>query len=755
MTITHNNQQIFPARFFRHAFVMLLYLGMTLIYTYPLVRHFNTHILGDGFDANQFPIGLWWVRHAVVDLHTNPLASDYLFYPFGVSLVFHSMTFLNGLLSIPLQPLLGLTATVNVFSILTFVLSAYGAFLLVRFLTGNTPAAFISGCIFGFFPYRVISAMGSYHFLNTQWIPFYVLFLMKQTRETTWRNSLLTGLFLLLTAGNSYNNAIFLMLFTGMYLLYLLIASPALLTKSFLARFAVSIGVFFIGFSPVLYQAFQQITTYGDFVGNEAVGTDLLFFFLPSILHPIFGKLVAPLHHGISPSIPFTTVYMGYTVFGIAMYAVIRARRWRDQALSIYFWALIAAIFFLLTLGPSLQILGTREFHIGSWNFFVPLPHALLLKIPIINGSRISGRFSVMLMLSLAVLVGYACAQIFPRVASAWTSWHAYALAGGILFLIHFEYFTFPFPLHAQTIYPFYREIGQEPGDFSLLQVPLQLKSGGPTLAVGSSDLDLMQVVHQKRLIGGHVSRAPDAMMNYFSRLPVISRLLAIQHGRPVSAEARREDQRMVEEVIRFLNLKYILVHSDTHGTIGFFMYPESPERLEQMVAYIEAVFPIERVERDKHVTRYTLTRFDQPAGPHIDFGDPLANLYLKEGWITMPNQPANSPSVRMDKPRATLMLRLLAKTDQTCALRLAPFYQLSTHGQTLDIALNGHPVQSIDIPASERTYRITLPVSSQLSGINLLEFRYHYDARLSHVLNFTDGFPAYIAFEALTCSLK
>jgi hypothetical protein len=444
---------------------------------------------------------------------------------------------------------------------------------------------------------------------------------------------------------------------------------------------------------------------------------------------------------------------MGFTVFGTALYAVLKARRWREQTLSIYFWALNAALFFLLTLGPHLEILGSREFHIGSRSFSIPLPHALLLKVPIINGSRISGRFSVMLMLSLAVLAGYACARILPRVASTWTSWHAYALAGGILLLVQFEYFTFPFPLHAQTVYPFYREIGQEPGDFSVLHVPLQLKSGGPTLAVGSSDLDLMQAVHQKRLIGGHVSRAPDAMMSYFSRLPVISRLLAIQRGKPVSAEERREDQRMVEEVIRFLNLKYILVHSDTHGAIGFFMYPESSERLEQMAAYIEAVFPIERVEHDTDVTRYTLTRFDQPAETQIDFGNPLANLYLKEGWLSLPNQSADSPSVRMETPRATLMLRLSAETDQTCTFRLAPFYQLSTDRQTLDIALNGRPIQRFDIPASERAYQITLPVNSQLSGINLLEFRYRYAAGLSHVLNSNDSFPPYIAFETLTCS--
>jgi len=117
-----------------HDLIILVYSILTLVFTYPLVVKFTTHILGDGFDSNQFPIGLWWLKKAFIDLKTNPLYTDYMYYPFGVSLVFHTMTFLNGIISIPLQGILGLTATLNLINVFTFVLSAYGTFLLVNYL---------------------------------------------------------------------------------------------------------------------------------------------------------------------------------------------------------------------------------------------------------------------------------------------------------------------------------------------------------------------------------------------------------------------------------------------------------------------------------------------------------------------------------------------------------------------------------------------------------------------------------------------
>src|SRR5262245_303432 len=53
-----------------------------LAVTYPLARHPVSTVLDDGtLDAFQFVWNIWWVREALLHLHTNPFHTRYLFYP--------------------------------------------------------------------------------------------------------------------------------------------------------------------------------------------------------------------------------------------------------------------------------------------------------------------------------------------------------------------------------------------------------------------------------------------------------------------------------------------------------------------------------------------------------------------------------------------------------------------------------------------------------------------------------------------------
>src|SRR2546423_9265026 len=53
-----------------HLLVLGGYLLLTLALTYPIARDLFTRVPGGG-DAWQHIWNLWWVKHAVVDLHTN------------------------------------------------------------------------------------------------------------------------------------------------------------------------------------------------------------------------------------------------------------------------------------------------------------------------------------------------------------------------------------------------------------------------------------------------------------------------------------------------------------------------------------------------------------------------------------------------------------------------------------------------------------------------------------------------------------
>ena len=114
----------------KHIWVLLAYLFLSLVLTWPMVAQFATHVPGDGIDDPALAWNLWWVKHSLVDQPQNPFACDWQFWPIGINLAFYTLTILNGLLSVPLQVTFGIIPAYNILLLSSFVLSGLGAYLL-------------------------------------------------------------------------------------------------------------------------------------------------------------------------------------------------------------------------------------------------------------------------------------------------------------------------------------------------------------------------------------------------------------------------------------------------------------------------------------------------------------------------------------------------------------------------------------------------------------------------------------------------
>ncbi len=167
--------------------------------TWPLARHAGSAIPGDGFDGWQNYWNLWWLKIALIDRVTNPFVTDILYAPTGVGLYFHTLNPLNGLLSMPVQLASGLIPAYNTVVLISWVLSGYGAFLLclwllkpaqgemsgsagsgaVRRQRARYAAAFVAGAIYAFAPFHMAHLLGHMQVMSLQWIPFYVLYLLR------------------------------------------------------------------------------------------------------------------------------------------------------------------------------------------------------------------------------------------------------------------------------------------------------------------------------------------------------------------------------------------------------------------------------------------------------------------------------------------------------------------------------------------------------------------------------------------------
>ncbi len=449
-----------------HLLIIGLYLVLSLALTYPLVLHFTTHVLGSAtwaFDEYTFLWNMWWFKYSIFDLQTNPLYSSFIFYPLGISLILYTYHLHNALLSVPLQPFLSLATINNIFLIGSLTLSGYGTFLLLEYLiTAQRPplatdlqsiaqqcrddrslhspfsilhslscrgmAAFLGGIVYAFTASRFIYlAMGHYNFASNHWIPFYALYVIKTIREPRAKNALWAGIFLTLTLSCEMTYGVFLAVFTIIYLLFT--NRKKVLDIQFVRRLALLAITFLLTYSPMLYSVSREML-YGGYTlegwGDALkLSTDLLGFFTPTKLHPLWGgdwaRELRAVVEGTAQFSDVNTAFIGYMTLLLAIFALLKYRR------TLKIWGVAALTSAILSLGPLLQINGQYLFDLDGLlaeaKVTFPMPFALLHYLPITNANRAPNRFSVIMTLSLAVMVGYAAFWILNRVPSKSGGW--------------------------------------------------------------------------------------------------------------------------------------------------------------------------------------------------------------------------------------------------------------------------------------------------------------------------------------------
>jgi hypothetical protein len=177
--------------------------------TWPMVAHLGTRVLGPPAPGDSFYylFLLRWLKDGVFGkvAASRLLWNPNMFYPYGYNLALSETTLSNTLLALPLTALLGEVVAYNLVLFASFVLSGLGAYLLVLRHTRNRSAAFLSGVVFAFSPYR-LSHLGAGHLplMGTQWLPFLLLYLDKTVGELRMSNAALAALFYVLGALSSW-----------------------------------------------------------------------------------------------------------------------------------------------------------------------------------------------------------------------------------------------------------------------------------------------------------------------------------------------------------------------------------------------------------------------------------------------------------------------------------------------------------------------------------------------------------------------
>jgi Interleukin-like EMT inducer len=702
-----------------HALVILAYLLLTLALTWPMTAHFGSHVPGDGSDDPPLTWNLWWVPHALLDLKASPFDCNYLFYPLGINLAFYTHTVLNGVLSIPIQATVGLIPASNVLLLSSFVLSGYGAFLLALYLlrqrrrdtkeqqvnVGTYCVAFFAGLLYAFASSKLsYAALGQWDITSSQWIPFYILYLFKMADHPgRWGYVFLAALFLLFQAYAETIFASFLVLFTVLWVVWKLASGHR--AWRILPPVAATGLISAVGLIPLLTAMIPDMRAEGDILMEgggfaDVFSADLLGFLIPTMHHPLFGSLVE--HFSFDHTVG-QHLYLGYSVLALAIVGVV----WGWRRPSVKFWLLSALTFWLLTLGPSLRVNGHDT--------GLPLPFALVARLPFFEGNRYPSRYSVLLALSLAVLVGFGLTAILSWIGKK----HA-STAAGRLFrpalvillstLLLFEQLSVPLPLSDMRVPPVYQGIADMPGDWTLLDVPVAWRNG--FRVTGTLDPIIMfeqyyQTVHGKRLLAGNISRNPPLKFQYFTEAPVVNTLIALETGHQVGAAVIEGDRALAPAVLRFFNIHSIVIHPDQAG-------PDA-------VSYIEKALPVRPIDaQDTGQTSILAYAVDLPPWPETwtaTSNDPLGRLSYAEGW-------GATATTTVWAERSAVRL-LVPAPDEEGSRQMSFRAFTPGEGQRLHLEINGQAAGQVDLRPGWQDLELALPAGSMRQGLNEVWLRF------------------------------
>jgi len=574
------------------------YIILAIVLTYPLIIRMFNYIPGAVGDVWLFVWNMWWYNKAITGLHTYPFYSYYQYYPQGVTLLFNNNILLDSLLSIPLQRIFGIVFTFNIFVLLSFILSGFGIYLLVKHLTNHRLSSFISGIIFAFSSWRFIKVFaGHICYYETQWIPFYILYLIKITNKPNKKDAIIAGIFLALSAFSDIYILLFNLSFTAVFLIYnLLFERKIVLNKKFGKFFGISLIVFFIITFPYLSlmikDYFSNKFMQRSIEENIIYSADLLAFVTPTIFHPLFGERVNWMYNpdkGFSGNIFESSVFIGHFVLILSILSIIKIRK------KMGLWIFSALIFFLLSLGPYLHIMGKMEF--TENNIKVPLPYLYLLKIfPFIDVTRGPSRFAIMFVLSLSVICGYGL-KYFLTSSSKIGKLIRFFLVFIITFLIVYESAIRPLPmLSTDTIFSestvnFFKNLSNDKEDYAIFNVP-------PTRI---ADYLYLQVISNKRLVNGFVSRNPYESEKFLDVTPIISELRNPNAPKDVKDISEQNISDIGLSIFNFYNIKYLILYKGAYFNI--------PDILERHIVMLNKTLKSPPIYEDDYIIVYEIKK--------------------------------------------------------------------------------------------------------------------------------------------------
>ena len=656
-----------------HLLVLAFYVALTVIALNSLVRHFATAVpAAEGWDYAIFYWDLWWVKYALFNLHRDPFFSNYVLYPNTVNLSLHTLVFPLGLVSAPLQDILDLKLIYNGAMFACYVASGYLTFLFVRRHVQNDWMAALGGALFAFMPMSIARVTaGHLNLAQAWWLPLELLLWDGVIARRSMYSRIIAAVVLGLATYLAWTDDAQFMLLIGVllapYALYTWITQCHGKERLHVIGLALVAGTFMLGPAlvepiPALLQTrrltFPSVDLYTLEFHSYQVGW-------------LWSDLDRP-GESIGQVLPLLTL-ISLPLVGK------RRERW--------FWFALGLGLFILALGPYLH--GTR----------IPLPYLLVHKL-MGEQYRTPLRFMMPASMALVIFTSLSLVNLFDKVSLRWQPWLAGAATIGLVFN---SGMLAPLPVTFVPDYRIYHEIGRDPAEYALLEVPV-----GPASGFGefgdAPDLQFYAYIHHKQLVNGIVSRLPSDGLSRFER-SLLLRGLTGEYDMPPLDVASNE---LADKLDRW-DMRYVLVHRDR--------LKAEPARAIVQFLNIQPVLCLVDEEGDllayRRINAWAeCPRPEMSALPkgtdRLKLGDPVSARYVGPGWYDV--EDIGGQAGRWAGEIATSTLRLVPPPGSHRIRFRAVTYPAD---QTLTVSVNGQTVGVSKLTNDWAEYEFLLPAAA------------------------------------------
>lgn len=603
--------------------IFLSYLGVAIVQTWPLTLHLSTQLPGPpGGDTGVYVWNTWVFRHELVDLGRSPFSTATILPLDGrTNLGLHNYTVFANLLTLPLQPWLGIVASFNVVYIVNVALSGFAMFVLARRLTGRIAESWIAGLVFAWSPFLVARGGSHFSLAAAAPIPLFVYWFDRAFTTTRAHDGALAGAML----------------------------AWAAFSDPYYAIYCVMLGVVMV--VSRLFVLSQERASAGR--RHAQVVIDVLIATLACLMIGVYGVAGGLVRIG-SITITMRTLYTPMLV--MTMLAAIRILITVRFSIS---WVPVSlrSIRMIATLGISTAILLGPELYaivvlaaegrfsrapvlwrssapgVDLLSFFLPNPnHPLAPRAMVEWISRQPGNFEENVVsiswiglaiilaarrwaafrpnrLWLAITLGFASLTLGPFIVLAghrtfiptpWTLLRFLPLVGdarmpprfGVVVMMGFaaiiasalvalgrrypekrrlilvtaatalalELLPAPRTLYSAEVPSIYRTIAADPRPVRVLELPFGIRDGLSSLGNFSAASQFYQTMHRKPLIGGYLSRVDVRTKDAYRKRPMLHALLTFSEGTTPTPEELQQARDSATGFLKNSSLGYVVI---------------------------------------------------------------------------------------------------------------------------------------------------------------------------------------------------